>query len=239
MIWYLFGITVIIIDVTEFSHVHEPNEQGHSGEHHGHHHDYPSANRDHYDKDAQAFDERPSHQELARRTTLMDYACGTGLVSRELSSHVKTVVGVDISQGMVDQYNLRVSNQGISPDEMKAVCIELKGSGEELDGTKFDLIVCASSYHHFPSVDETTRILATFLKPGGSLLVTDILKNDESKDILGDFGHVVAHTSGFSEEEVKGIFERAALGEFSFTKATKAKFHGNEVDMFLARGVKL
>ena len=40
----------------------------------------------------------------------------------------------------VDQYNTRVSNQGIPPEEMRAICLELKGTGDELDGTKFDII---------------------------------------------------------------------------------------------------
>jgi hypothetical protein len=42
---------------------------------------------------------------------------------------------------MVDIYNRRVSNQGITPDEMKAVCIELRGVPGELDDAKFDAIV--------------------------------------------------------------------------------------------------
>jgi cyclopropane fatty-acyl-phospholipid synthase-like methyltransferase len=34
---------------------------------------------------------------------------------------VKTIVGVDISQRMVDEYNRRVANQGLSMQEMRAV----------------------------------------------------------------------------------------------------------------------
>jgi 2-polyprenyl-3-methyl-5-hydroxy-6-metoxy-1,4-benzoquinol methylase len=65
----------------------------------------------------------------------------TGLISRELAPHTKSIVGVDISQGMVDQFNTRVENQGIPSEEMKAVCVELKGQEGELDGAKFDVIV--------------------------------------------------------------------------------------------------
>lgn len=54
---------------------------------------------------------------------------------------MKSIVGVDISQGVVDQYNLRASNQGLEPTEMKAIRAELKGEDTELDGTKFDIIV--------------------------------------------------------------------------------------------------
>jgi len=93
-------------------------------------------------------------------TVVMDFACGVGmcnplyiyhpynihtsilgLISRELAPYAKTIVGVDITQALVDNYNQRVANQGISPDEMRAVCTELKGKEGELDGLKFDVIV--------------------------------------------------------------------------------------------------
>ena len=64
-----------------------------------------------------------------------------GLLSREIAPHAKQIVGIDISQGMVDQYNRRVANQGISPEEMKAICVDLKGVDGELDNQKFDVVV--------------------------------------------------------------------------------------------------
>jgi ubiquinone/menaquinone biosynthesis C-methylase UbiE len=91
------------------------------------------------------------------KTTVMEFACGTGafmidaqyykrdpissrfylgLVSKQLAPFCKHIVGVDISQGMVDQYNKRTENQN-----MKAMCAELKGEPGELDDEKFDVIV--------------------------------------------------------------------------------------------------
>lgn len=67
-----------------------------------------------------------------------------GLLSQALCPHVKSIVGVDISQGSVEQYNAQVSNQGLAPEEMRAVCMELKGVPGELDDVKFDLIVVSS-----------------------------------------------------------------------------------------------
>jgi hypothetical protein len=58
--------------------------------------------------------------------------------------HVKSIVGVDISQGAVDLYNEAVSNQGLSPDEMRAVCAELKGEAGELDDLKFDVVAVST-----------------------------------------------------------------------------------------------
>ena len=54
---------------------------------------------------------------------------------------MKSVVGVDISQASVDRFNAQAANQGLEPDEMRAVCTELRGELGELDGLKFDIVV--------------------------------------------------------------------------------------------------
>lgn len=64
-----------------------------------------------------------------------------GVLSRALAPYVKSILGVDISEHMANQYNKRVSDQGIPPEEMRAVAADLKGTEDELDGRKFDVIV--------------------------------------------------------------------------------------------------
>ena len=76
---------------------------------------------------------------------LTGYLTNLGLLSEPLSEHVKSIVGVDISQGSVDLYNARAAQLARTPEEMKAICKELKGEPGELDGAKFDLIVVRPS----------------------------------------------------------------------------------------------
>jgi len=75
----------------------------------------------------------------------------TGLISRALVPHAKSIVGVDISQASVNVYNETASNQGLSPDEMRAVCTELKGEAGELDGLKFDVVAVSTNSNVFCS----------------------------------------------------------------------------------------
>ena len=103
-------------------------------------------------KAAQAFDPESS--------VVMDFACGTGefvvskqllfkvahyaslgLISRRLIPHVKQIVGVDVSEAMVAQFNEVAAKEGIPVEKMRAVCEELKGEDRELDNQKFDVIV--------------------------------------------------------------------------------------------------
>lgn len=117
-------------------------------------------------------------------------------MSRLLAPHVHEIIGVDISQGMVDYYNQRVFNQGIPPEEMRAVCAELTGADTDLDGKKFDIIVCSQAYHHFADIAAVTRILASLLKPNGRLFVADLMKYDPS--IFKQHNHAgpTEHTHG-------------------------------------------
>ena len=62
-------------------------------------------------------------------------------MSRLLAAHAKEIVGVDISQGMVDEFNNHVEEEKISPKAVHAICTELKGEEGELDGKNFDIIM--------------------------------------------------------------------------------------------------
>ncbi|KAH7911902.1 S-adenosyl-L-methionine-dependent methyltransferase [Hygrophoropsis aurantiaca] len=242
------------------SHSHEHEQGGPHRHHESHRHShghtsFEDANKQYFNETAHTYNDRPEAHERARRlsaamrkaydfdegtTVVMDYACGTGLISKELAPYAKSIVGIDISQKMVDQYNQSVSYQGIEPDEMKAICAEIKGEPDELGGSKFDVIVCASSYHHFISVEDVTRIIVSHLKFGGSLLVADLMKEESTVDIFpSETHHLVAHRGGFSEQEMRTLFENAGLRNFSFETATEAKHFGHPVKLFLAKGDKV
>ncbi|KAJ7677248.1 S-adenosyl-L-methionine-dependent methyltransferase [Mycena rosella] len=165
-------------------------------------------------------------------TTVMDFACGTGAIARGLAPYCKSIVGVDISQAMVDFFAEKINNQGIPPEEMRVVCADLKGEEFELDGQKFDVVVCSAAYHHFESINDITRTLCFFLKPGGCLLVVDFMKSAEPMP------ENVPNNGGFTEEDIQEAFVGAGLEAFSINQFTKAKFHGQIVSLFLAKGTK-
>ncbi|PPQ77605.1 hypothetical protein CVT25_011397 [Psilocybe cyanescens] len=242
------------------SHQHHHNSEGQHG--HGSdvaHKDYASANKEHY-ANATSSEENPKWIELARRsarailarypfdeesTSVMDFACNRGLLSKEIAGHTKLLVGVDISQTPVDLFNEHVSNQGIPQEEMRAVCIELKGEEGELDGLKFDVITCAASYHHFESIDTITKTLAFFLKPSGVLFVVDITPKESEGSSAPDqalfpekYRHVVAHHHGLSEGAMKAAFDGAGLTSFSFEPISPVQIHEHDAILFIAKGVK-
>ena len=73
-------------------------------------------------------------------------------MSKQIAPYARSILGVDVSQEMVDLYNETGEKEGFSG--MKAVCAELKGEVGELDGQKFDVIVVSiapSEWKSFPA----------------------------------------------------------------------------------------
>jgi 2-polyprenyl-3-methyl-5-hydroxy-6-metoxy-1,4-benzoquinol methylase len=97
------------------------------------------------------------------------------------------------------------------------------------------------AYHHFASVEQVTRDLVRYLKPGGTLAVADIARieaDEDQRPIMADYDHIVAHTRGFAEAEMRALFEGAGLENFAYDRFTSTKKAGRDIQIFLATGTK-
>lgn len=179
-------------------------------------------------------------------TKVLDFACGTGLVSEVLAPYVKQIIGVDISQAMVDLYNQKVYNQGIPTEEMAAYCLDICDDNVKHDHFSrdyFDAAVVSMAYHHLPDVRIVTKKIVSVLKPGGWLYVVDIEghnhdhghgphKHEHQSDLAEAHfkfseedaaKHGVAHRGGLTAYSVMDAFENAGLELIGAQKAIKIK----------------
>jgi maleate cis-trans isomerase len=63
-----------------------------------------------------------------------------GLISWRMEPYIKSVVGVDISQAMVDIYNTRVKKENIDPEKMYAFRGEITEGLTQLGDVKVDVV---------------------------------------------------------------------------------------------------
>jgi len=212
-------------------------------------HDYAKANAEHFDKESKNQEMIKLGTELAQlsaphilkyykfdkeTTEVLDFAAGWGLVSKEIIPHAKSILGVDVSQGMVDLYNETGEKEGFSG--MKAVCADLKGEDGELDGQKFNVVICNMAYHHFEDVGKMTKILTDFLRPGGKLIVSDF--HADSGEVRKDFAHVVAHAHGMAEGVMQDAFAGAGLTDIIVEDAFDYTLFERDLHIFFAVGSK-
>ena len=129
---------------------------------------------------------------LDERWVVGDLGCGTGQVSAALAPFVRRVIAVDSSAEMLAAARRRLKPAGH---------VEVKrGALEALpiaDGT-LDAAVAMLVLHHLPEPGQALAEMARALKPGGRLLVTDMLPHDR-ESYRQRMGHVWL---GFSDAQV-------------------------------------
>ncbi|KAF2446927.1 S-adenosyl-L-methionine-dependent methyltransferase [Karstenula rhodostoma CBS 690.94] len=115
----------------------------------------------------------------------LDYACGTGLMSRIFGPYVTETRGIDVSPNMVAAYNARARAVGMSESTINGVVGDLfdnenpTPTGAEWDG--FDLATAGFAFHHFEDVVHAAKCLKQRLRPGGVLMITDFLEDGDLK----------------------------------------------------------
>lgn len=114
---------------------------------------------------------RPWAQELIRRAAprdgenILDLACGTGAVSREIIlSNVKpgSLTGADMSADMLAVAKARAKAAGIAADWVEAEAGQLP-----FDDNRFDVAFCQQALQFFPDRPAALRELRRVMVPGG------------------------------------------------------------------------
>jgi len=134
---------------------------------------------------------------------VLDFGCGTGLLSLGLLPMVHTITGVDSSQGMLDVLEGKIREQQFST--MK-ICRADPEHGDPLPG-QFDLVVSSMTFHHIQRIEPLLDSLFAAIRPGGRIAIAD-LDCDNGK--FHDSPEGVFH-NGFDRCIMKNRFERAGF----------------------------
>jgi len=121
-----------------------------------------------------------------------DLGCGTGTVSHWLSQFCERIIAVDASKEM-----LEAAQENLAGQEH----VELRqGSLERLpvETCELDIALLMLVLHHLPEPRRVLAEAARTLKPGGRLLILDMLPH-EREDYRQTMGHV---WMGFSEKQM-------------------------------------
>lgn len=109
----------------------------------------------------------------------------------------------------------------------------------------FDVAVLGLGFHHFENPALSAQRLVERLRPGGVLVILDFVTHSPHGGGHHGASHTVLH-HGFSEEQMKTIFEEAGAGTgFTFQEMGSGVVftHGADQEsrkrrVFLARGEK-
>lgn len=162
---------------------------------------------------------------LSKAWSMLDFGCGTGLVSLALEPHVGAVTGVDSSQAMLDVLGEKAHQVG------RAVrLLRREAHGEAGFGGPYDLIVSSMTLHHIPDVPAFLRRLAGELRPGGWVALADL----DLEDGRFHSDHTGVYHSGFSREQMEAWLGAVGFRDVVLETATSVSKEGAIYPVFLA-----
>ena len=135
---------------------------------------------------------------------VLDFGCGTGLLTEKISPKANKIVGIDSSKEMI------LALEGKQLKNVEAAAIDISQEiirSNPIFQSPFDLIVASSVCAFVPNYERTLKLLKLLLMEDGILVQWDWLKTDDDSDF------------GFSEEIVRSAFNQAGLEVLSITKA--------------------
>lgn len=145
------------------------------------------------------------------RDTVLDVACGPGLVACEFARRCDRVIGIDITPAMIAQAEERQREQGLANLTWSV------GNVLPLpyENDSFSLVITRYSFHHFP---EPRRVLAEMIRvcrPGGLVLVADVAM---SPDKVAAYDRLElmrdpSHTHALTTEEFSDLFLGSGLND--------------------------
>jgi len=138
--------------------------------------------------------------ELRPSDTLLDVACGPGIVAAALAPHVGAFIGIDATPAMIELARARVADGGIE----NATFVEGEVVPLPFPDRSFTRVVCRYALHHLldpaGAVAEMVRVCA----PGGLVVLVDLEADPDpaiaarldASELARDPSHVRAVTAG-------------------------------------------
>lgn len=147
---------------------------------------------------------------LTGAETLLEFGCGTGLITAALAPHVARILALDSAPGMIDALVEKLRRHGIDNVETKVG--DLPDNPPE---GRFDAIVSSMTLHHIRDTDALLRVLFERLTPGGRIALADLDREDGS--FHGDKPGIAHH--GFDRTALADQLRAAGFADVAFTTA--------------------
>jgi 2-polyprenyl-3-methyl-5-hydroxy-6-metoxy-1,4-benzoquinol methylase len=105
---------------------------------------------------------------------VLDFGCGTGLLTLRLQPRVRSITGMDSSHGMLDVLDAKIRNAGLTNVTTRLIDLE---KGDTIEGS-YQVVTSSMTLHHIrdikPLLDQFHRALA----PAGYLCLADLDLDD-------------------------------------------------------------
>ena len=136
---------------------------------------------DQFTRQAASFARLPSHEEATQllldmagvtpQSSVLDVACGPGMVACAAAKRARQVTGIDLTPAMIEQARSLQSKLGLSNLEWRIG----EAAALPFDGESFDAVTTRYSCHHFPDPDLVLADMMRVAKPGARIALADMV----------------------------------------------------------------
>lgn len=150
--------------------------------------------------------------QVKKGDTILDVGTGTGYLAFPIALGNKEckITGIDIVEKVIKQNQLKAESQNIDNIQF---CL-FDGVNYPFGKESIDIIVTRYAFHHFPDIRTTVKQLAEILCHGGSILVSDPVRNIADKDrIIDRFMQIKrdGHIGFYTSEEILELFREQGV----------------------------
>ena len=168
-----------------------------------------------FDSEAMTWDKEPGRVKLANDVAIviremislqpdmdvMDFGCGTGLLTLQIQPLVRSITGIDSSQGMLNVLDMKIQNQSIT--NVKSYLTDI--SRGVLPSGEYDLVVSSMTFHHIKDIPSLLSAMAGVTRSSGQIAIIDLAPDDGK---FHDSNEGVFHF-GFERSIMKKLLEDA------------------------------
>lgn len=160
---------------------------------------------------------------------VMDFGAGTGLLSFKVAPMVRSVIGVDLSVGMLEQ----LESKNVPSLHVRTLCQDIMQTPCE---EKFNGIISSMAMHH---VENTTQLFETFhehLERDGFIAIADL--EEEDGTFHAQHGNDGVHHFGFNRDVLRNTIEKAGFRNVRFHDAYSVNREDGNYPIFLVTAMK-
>ena len=145
--------------------------------------------------------------------TVLDVACGGGIVVCAFAPHVRHATGIDMTPAMLDRARRLAAEKGI----VNVGWREGDVTSLPWPDSSFTIVVTRFAVHHFPDPKAVLREMVRVCMPGGRIVVVDTMASADPAKAAA-FNHLEklrdpSHVRALPLAELRGLFRTPGLGE--------------------------
>ena len=150
-----------------------------------------------------------SRMALSKSMDILDFGCGTGLLSFQVSPLVRSVTGIDLSPNMVAQ----LLQKNTPECQVNAVCQDIVNIPLE---QKFHGIISSMALHHVEDLPSLFSTFYTHLHRDGFIALADLETEDGTFHSHGNEG---IYHFGFDRDALRTLIETVGFKNVRFHEA--------------------